>query len=112
MAKKSIHVDHWFYSEPDMKPNKDGRRELVAKACFGPLEVYAWGIDLNGRPYKEYEWIENDFFADENYHIEISWDELISEIENMRDFFREREFYKWAETYETVRKELLQLAQK
>jgi len=73
MAKKSIHVDHWFYSEPDMKPNKDGRRELVAKACFGPLEVYAWGIDLNGRPYKE---------------------------------------YKWAETYETVRKELLQLAQK
>ena len=103
---------HWEYDGPDMVPDKDGRRKLIVQRCWGPLQVHEWGIDPNGKPYKEYNWIENDFFADENYHKEISWEELISAIDDMIDCYRKEESIPMAVLYEKVRNELLQLAQK
>ena len=102
----------WEYVGPDLVPDKDGRRKLIMYRCWGPLQVHEWGIDPNGKPYKEYNWVEDDFFADDNYHIEISWEELISKIEYVIDFFRKEGHPEVAEVYEEVRNEVLQLAQK
>ena len=72
MPLKSVFVGSWSYLMPDTEPNPNGRIVLIKKRSFGPLETYDWGIDVNGLPYEEYQWCENDLFENENYFKHIS----------------------------------------
>ncbi|RKM55803.1 hypothetical protein D6853_09665 [Butyrivibrio sp. X503] len=60
-------VGRWFYDRYSPKKDENGKIVLMTKASFGPLEAYKWGINADNQLYEEYQWIENDFFKDENY---------------------------------------------
>ena len=102
MSKKSIFLERWSYLMPDTEPNPDGRIVLIKKRSFGPLEAYDWGIDVNGLPYEEYQWDENDLYEYENYFKYISKEELTEQIENLINEFMEKGFYEWANTYKKI----------
>ncbi len=102
MSIESIFLEHWSYLMPDTEPNLDGRIVLIKKRSFGPLETYDWGIDVNGLPYEEYQWCENDLFEYENYFKHISKKELTEKIEKLINKFMENGFYEWAITYKKI----------
>ena len=72
------------------------------KRSFGPLETYDWGIDANGLPYEEYKWVENDFYADENYFKHITKKELTEQIEKLISDFNENGFSEWTSAYQKI----------
>ncbi len=102
MKHKSIFIGRWSYVSPDTKPNSDGRIVLIKKRSFGPLETYDWGIDANGLPYEEYEWVENDFYADENYFKYITKKELTEQIVKLISALTENGLPEWASTYQKI----------
>lgn len=67
MKNKSVFIEHWCYTKPELIPNENGDIVIIKKMSFGPLEVYEWGIDFNNTPYEWYNWVENDFYKYENY---------------------------------------------
>ena len=102
MKNKSFFIGRWTYDMPDTKPNPDGRIVLIRMLSFGPLEVYEWGIDAGGLPYEEYKWIENDFYADENYFKHIKKQALTEQIENLISLFIKHESPEWASIYKEI----------
>lgn len=108
MDKKSgrkndtVYIEQGLYRKPQLTPNQDGNIVLISKGCFGPLEVYEWGIDADKQAYEHYEWLENDFYQFENYCIKIEWEQLRQQIQNVIVLFRTNGFSDWAEQYETI----------
>ena len=49
------------------------------------------GIDADNRPYELHEWIEDDLYEDENYCRNISVDELVAQIKDIRELFQKRD---------------------
>lgn len=80
MNKKFVSIDRWCYTMPDLVPAKNGDIVLISKQSFGSLEVYEWGLDNNNNPYELYEWLENDFYEDENFRKTITREELRKQI--------------------------------
>ena len=81
MNKDYIFIDRWNITKADFIPSKNGDTVLISAKSFGPLEVYEWGLDKNQVPYKLYNWLENDFFENDNYRVSITKDELINRIQ-------------------------------
>ena len=52
MKNKSVFIGNWYYTKPDLIPNKNGDIVIIKRVSFGPLEAYEWGIDVNNTPYE------------------------------------------------------------
>lgn len=92
MSELSFYYDKWAYSIAHVPPASDGKVVLYSMTCIGPLQCDEYGIDEKGKPYYRYEWIENDFFEDDNETKNISEEELISVIEYACSYFRKGHF--------------------
>lgn len=55
LKNKTVYIEKWVYNKPKLMPNQDGNIILISKGCFGPVEVYEWGIDANKQAYERYE---------------------------------------------------------
>ncbi|MDE6983585.1 MAG: hypothetical protein K2O99_03485 [Lachnospiraceae bacterium] len=106
MKNSTVYVKQWLYREPDLIPDKDGTVVLISKACFGPVEVYQWGINADGQAYALYEWLENDFYACDNYCITIEREALLKQIQQVIAEFRNSDLPDWAQLYETILQQL------
>ena len=47
LNNKTVYIEKWVFNKPKLMPNQDGNIILISKGCFGPVEVYEWGIDAN-----------------------------------------------------------------
>ena len=99
MKNKSVFIEHWCYTKPDLVPNKNGDIVIIKKVSFEPLEVYEWGIDFNNTPYEWYKWVENDFYEDENYRKNITREELFNQILSVILLFKENGLSEWITIY-------------
>lgn len=99
---KEVSIGRWFYRKPDLVPNRDGNIVLILMMSFGPLETYEWGIDSNKNAYEHYRWLENDFFADESYRINIEREKLLAQLHSVISLFRDNGLPEWADLYERV----------
>ncbi|MCM1505893.1 MAG: hypothetical protein NC177_01980 [Ruminococcus flavefaciens] len=99
ILKDTFIIDRWFYSKPNLTPDKNGNIVLIKKVSFGPLECWEWGIDSDGMPYETYKWSENDLYEDDNYtkHIEIP--ELKQKLEYMIQSVSGTELENWCVLY-------------
>ena len=95
-----VHMGEWFYSLPETTPNKDGNIVLIKKVCFGPLEVYEWGINSDNSPYEMYQWCENEFLEDTSYNKTISWEELDTQLKSCIKSFDQNGLQEWKNAYE------------
>lgn len=62
---------------------------MISKKSFGPLEVYEWGINQDQNAYELYSWLENDFYKDESYCIDIEMERLLEQIQSVVAYFRQ-----------------------
>ena len=99
MKNNSVFIGHWCYTKPDLVPNGTGDIVIIKKVSFGPLEVYEWGIDFNNTPYECYQWVENDFYEDENYRRNITREELFNQILSVILLFKENRLSEWITLY-------------
>ena len=81
MNKNYIFIDRWNFTKTDFMPSENGDIVLISIKSFGPLEVYEWGVDKNQVPYKLYNWLEDDFFENDNYRMSITKEELINQVQ-------------------------------
>lgn len=102
MKDNSVFIEHWCYTKPDFVPNQNGNIVIIQRVSFGPLEVYEWGIGFNNIPYERYEWIENDFYEDENYRRNITREELFHQILSVVSLFKENGLSEWVTIYEKI----------
>lgn len=102
MKKNSVFIGKWLYSKPDLLPDKDGNIVLISKASVGPMEIYQWGIDSNNIPYESYKWLEDDYFKETSYFMNITKEELLNEINSTVSLFRSNGLSEWADTYEKI----------
>lgn len=103
---EEVSVRRWYYTKPDFIPDKNGNIVLISKKSFGPLEVYEWGIDSDKKAYELYRWLENDFFEDDSYYINIEREKLLEQIHSVISLFRDNELPEWADFYEKVMEHL------
>ena len=101
-----ILLDRWRYSAPAQEPNKEGDTVLIRTSSIAPLESWEWGIDREGRPYEEHQWLENDFYEDENDRRTISRGELLETIDSLIRQLREKREEGWAEEYIRIRRQI------
>ena len=99
---REVSIGRWFYKKPDPVPNQEGNIVLILKMSFGPLETYEWGIDSNKNAYECYRWLENDYFADESYRINIERKELLAQLHSVISLFRDNGLPEVADLYERV----------
>ncbi len=99
MKNKSVFIGNWYYTKPDLIPNKNGDIVIIKRVSFGPLEAYEWGIDVNNTPYELYKWAENDFYEDESYRKNITREELINQILSVILLFEENGLSEWVNIY-------------
>ena len=102
MKRRDVFVGRWNYKMPDTKPDEKGQIVLISECCFGPLETFRYGIDAEGRPFEEYEWLENDLYADENGIRNIPKSELMKKLRNMIDMFSKQGMTEWADAYKEI----------
>ncbi|MDE6363849.1 MAG: hypothetical protein K2L86_06225 [Lachnospiraceae bacterium] len=102
IKNNTVYVDRWLYHKPQFMPNQDGNIILISKGCFGPVEVYEWGIDANKHAYERYNWLENDFYTYENYCITIEREQLLQQIQDVILLFKNNDLPEWAEMSETI----------
>lgn len=95
-------IDRWEYTMPSAKPDNDGRIIVISKKSIAPIEVYEWGLTADHKCYEKYKWCENDLFADSNYEKEISKEDFISQIENMKELVSGTELSFWTDTYNGI----------
>lgn len=93
-------LNSFLCSPPTLEANEGGNKVIIRRACFGPLEVYEWGLNAKGEPYGKYEWCEDDLYEDENYIKVIKREEFIKEIEYMKEIIQDTEFKSWVKIYE------------
>ena len=101
-SKEPVHIGEWFYSLPETTPNKDGNIVLIKMVCFGPLEVYEWGINADNSPFEMYQWCENEFLEDTSYNKTISWKELEAKLSSCIKLFEQEGLIEWKSAYEEV----------
>ncbi len=99
MKNKSVFIGNWYYTKPDLIPNKNGDIVIIKRVSFGPLEAYEWGMDVNNTPYELYKWAENDFYEDESYIKNITREELINQILSVILLFEENGLSEWVNIY-------------
>ena len=104
--EKLVFLDSWRYSAPAQAPNDEGDTVLIRAASIAPLESWEWGVDREGRPYECHQWLENDFYEDENVRRSISREELLETIDSLIRQLREKREAEWAEVYERLRKRI------
>lgn len=93
-------INNLNYQKPSFTPDKNGNIILCEAVCFGPAEVYQYGINKDNQPYYLYEWLENDFYADENGTEIISFDTLIKHLRYMLDTVTKMENEEWILLYQ------------
>ena len=81
--EQHIRLEGCLYSAPAQAPNKEGDVVLIRAASIAPLESWEWGVDREGRPYECHQWLENDFYEDENVRRSISREELLETIDDL-----------------------------
>ena len=101
-SNEQAHIGEWFYSFPDTTPDKDGNIVLKKMVCFGPLEVYEWGININNEPYELYQWCENEILEDTSYNKTISWKELDKQLRYCIGLFDQEGLAEWKDAYENT----------
>ena len=87
----SFFIDRWQYTIAEMPQFAGVKLPLISMHCFGPLEVNELGIDADNRPYELHEWMEDDLYEDENYCRNISVDELVAQIKDIRELLQKRD---------------------
>lgn len=97
-----LFVDRWVYHKPSLIPDKNGNIVIISKCSFGPLEVYEWGIDSNGKPYEMYKWCENDLYEDENGTKNITFAELGRKTDEVRQSAADNGLSDWVGIYELL----------
>ena len=102
LKNNSVFIEHWCYTKPDFVPDEVGNIIIIKKVSFGPLEIYEWGIDFNNVPYERYEWVENDFYKDENYRRNITRKELFNQIHSVVSLLKGNGLSEWVTTYEKM----------
>lgn len=95
-----LFVDRWFYTEPSLEQNNEGKIVIVRKMSVGPCEYFEWGINASGKTYEEYKWLENDFYEDENYEEEIEIELFVSKIQRMKELVEGTEINSWIKVYD------------
>ncbi len=99
---EEVQIERWFYTKPNLIPNKEGNIVLISKKSFGPLEIYEWGINQDQNAYELYSWLENDFYKDESYCIDIEMERLLEQIQSVVALFQTNGLPKWVDFYETL----------
>ncbi|MBQ8824446.1 MAG: hypothetical protein IJZ64_04355 [Ruminococcus sp.] len=100
--EKQINIDRWFYSRPYLEYNNNGDLILIKKLSFGPLEIWEYGLNKNGKYYEMYEWLENDYFKDLNHKTEISKEYICKEINSLLDILQKNDLNNWVELYNDI----------
>lgn len=103
VIQDQLFVDRWVYPKPRLTPDKNGNIVMIEKMSFGPLEVYEWGIDSEGKPYEMYKWCEDDYYSDENYTKKIAFSELFNVIDKMVKLTADNGLSDWARLYKEAR---------
>jgi len=60
------------------------------------------GFTEGGKPYLNYQWLENVFYADSSYIEEITLAELLEKLKKIIDYISNTEFSSWKTTYKKV----------
>ena len=97
-----LFVDRWVYRKPNFSPDKNGNIVMISKCSFGPLEVYEWGIDDDGKPYEMYKWCENDLYEDENGTKNITFEELSRKTDEVRQLAADNGLSDWIKIYDLL----------
>lgn len=100
ILNNTLITDDWFYSKPNITPDKNGNIVLIHKVSFRPLECWEWGLDSAGKPYESYQWCENDLYEETNYTKNISFSELKQNLNNMTDLVKNTKLSDWSEIYQ------------
>ena len=103
---RHIWLDGVLYSAPAQEPNAEGDTVLVSIASVAPLESWEWGVAREGRPYEQRQWMENDFYEDENDRRAISREELLEVVDGLIRQLRENREVGWAEEYIRIRRRI------
>ncbi|RKM54141.1 hypothetical protein D6853_14480 [Butyrivibrio sp. X503] len=102
MSFSDIRNGRWYYSLPKTSPDSNGNIVLIMQSSVGPVEVFECGLDSDMKPYESYEWLENDFFADDNYCKEISEEELFHHIKKLMELFESNNIHEGVKAYEEI----------
>lgn len=106
MHKDYIFIDRWDITKTDFMPSENGDIVLISIKSFGPLEVYEWGLDKNQVPYKFYNWLEDDFFENNNYRLSITKEELINQVQYFISVFESNGQMDWVDHYKEILEKL------
>lgn len=79
MSVDSFWISGWHHVMPKEKCDSHGRREIICRLCFGPLETDIYGIE-NDKFYHEYHYIEGVLEGEIEFDY-ISREEFIKELE-------------------------------
>lgn len=79
MDLKSFWLDGWHHIIPQKECDNKGRRAIIYRLCFGPLETDSYGIE-NDKFYHEHHYIEG-FLEGEIDFSYINKEEFIKELE-------------------------------
>lgn len=102
MKKNYVFIGRWYYKEPDLSPNRAGNIVLISKMSFGPAELWEWGLDHNNNPYELYQWLEDDFFEDNNFCRTITKEELLKQIDRGISLFDKNGLSDWVDLYKAI----------
>lgn len=78
MSLNEFSLCGWYHRMPDEKFDSKGRRAVICKLCFGPLETDFYGIEKD-KFYHEYHYIEG-VLEDEIEFSYISKDAFLNEL--------------------------------
>lgn len=102
----SVFINRWLYDKPDFNRNSDGDIVLISQKSFGPLEIWEWGLDSDNIPYEEYQWCEDDYFADLSGRKQITADELLKVIQSTCKLYDQNGLSEWSDILRNTQAEL------
>ena len=102
MKNNYVFIGRWYYEKPDLSPDNDGNIVLISEKSFGPLELFEWGLDHNNNPYELYQWLEDDFFENNNFCKTITKEELLKQIDRVIAMFDKNKLPDWVDLYKTI----------
>jgi len=108
-GQNNLYLGRWVYHKPDLIPDEKGKIIIISKVSFGPLEVYEWGIDGNGKPYEMYKWCESDLFEYQNYYKIITFDRLKLRIQNMIQIAERLKLSDWVMLYQKANEKFVNI---
>ena len=99
MKDNYVFIGRWYYEKPNLSPDKEGKIVLISEKSFGPLEIFEWGLDRSGAPYELYQWLEDDFYENDNYCRTITKEELLKQIDRVISLFEKNGLSDWVDLY-------------